>query len=404
MPGRRARRAAAALLLTPLLALSARASEPELLGFGVRGPAMAGTGVAFADDFEAVYDNPAGLIAGAGRRLWLGYVGASHALTLDGKPYPVEATSALQIGIALPLPLGGALKDRLALGVGLHLPTQLVNRARAPFAGVPTLLLDSRTQTVSVMAALSARLFSGVRVGVGVLALAALGGTVDLVGLPAGGGFSATSEEKLTVSAAPLVGLGWTVRPRLRLGAVYRGESASRYDLLVRSDLVAALPLQLPTLRIAGVSQYDPHTAAVEVAVGGPDDGAMAALQLQWQHWSAMPPPVLAPTVASVPAPPPGLRDTATVRLGLSWSRTTAALRTTLRAGYAFIESPAPDAAGRTLLDAHRHVASVGLALGSTSRRVPLRLDGFYQVQILAGGARAGGFLAAAGLTLGIEL
>src|SRR5262249_11305466 len=162
---------------------------PELFGFGVRSPAMAGTGAAFADDFEAVYANPAGLASASGRRLTLGYVAAAYHLTLDDADHPHDNSTALLLGAELPLPLGGLLRDRLAIGLAFHLPTNVVSRARAPFPDVPTLLLDTRAQTVSVMAVLAARLPCNLAVGGGVIALAALLGGIDLTA-SAGGHFA----------------------------------------------------------------------------------------------------------------------------------------------------------------------------------------------------------------------
>lgn len=403
-----------AMALLPLFAgvlpRAARASGPELFGFGVRSPAMAGTGVAFADDFEAVYANPAGLVE-ARRRLTLGYVAAAWHLGIDGKPHGNDDTTALLLGADLPLPLGGILRDRLAIGLGFQLPTNVVNRARVPFAGTDMMLLDNRTQTVSVMAALSLRLPANLSLGGGVIALAALLGGIDLVGMP-GGRFGARSEQQLVASYAPLVGLRWRPLPSLRVGLAYRGESMSRYDIEVRNDLGGALPFDLPTLRFAGVSQFDPRSLAAEVALGRARSAAsetrwLAALQLQWQRWSGMP-PLVEPVTPGSPAPAaPGLRDTVNVRLGLEYAlpQPDLPITTTLRAGYAFLLTPVADAAPtRTLHDASRHVASLGLALHSTSPRVPLRLDLFYQLNLLGGGPRAEGWFGVLGFTLGADL
>src|SRR5207253_354921 len=63
-----ARPTAVALLLAcgPALTLAGpsivRASEPEMFGMGGRGAAMAGTGVADAEGYDATYTNPAGVV------------------------------------------------------------------------------------------------------------------------------------------------------------------------------------------------------------------------------------------------------------------------------------------------------------------------------------------------------
>ena len=68
------RRLALAALFYAIASNSAPASEPERFGFGMRSPAMAGTGTATADDYEATYENPAGLAFSPHRRLTIGYV------------------------------------------------------------------------------------------------------------------------------------------------------------------------------------------------------------------------------------------------------------------------------------------------------------------------------------------
>jgi hypothetical protein len=51
-------------IVAPLLVLSSVAwgSEPEIAGMGARSAAMAGTGVADAEGYDATYTNPAGLV------------------------------------------------------------------------------------------------------------------------------------------------------------------------------------------------------------------------------------------------------------------------------------------------------------------------------------------------------
>src|SRR5215468_7666894 len=113
----------------------AAASPLELFGFGGRSPALAATGVAFADDFDCVYLNPAGLSEVRGRRLSLGTLFGSFSLS--GVDRPVDDAVGVEVGGAFRLPLGGALEDRIGVGIGLYVPTQLLNRARAPRPGTP---------------------------------------------------------------------------------------------------------------------------------------------------------------------------------------------------------------------------------------------------------------------------
>src|SRR5262249_34322821 len=149
---------------------------------------------------------PAGLIGPTRRRLTLGYVHAGYRLNLDGVHRPVDTTDGLILGADIPIPFGGVLRDRIALGFGFYFPFGLVNRARAPFPGAPRLaLLDSRTQVVSVLVGAGARVHERVDVGVGVLALAALVGTINVGDV--GGRITTVSEEQLTTSLSPIIGV-----------------------------------------------------------------------------------------------------------------------------------------------------------------------------------------------------
>ena len=126
-------------VLAITLSSGARASEPEMFGMGARTPGMGATGVADADGYDATYTNPAGLVGPTNRRLTLGYVHAGYQLSLDGAHHPVDKTDGLILGADIPIPFGGILRDRVALGLGFYFPFGVINRARAPFPDEPFL-------------------------------------------------------------------------------------------------------------------------------------------------------------------------------------------------------------------------------------------------------------------------
>lgn len=113
-----------------------QASLPDLISLGPRSSAMAGTGVAVADDWEATYQNPAGL-SQAQTKLSLGMVYGGYRLQIDGEPHPLANPAGVQIGASVKLPLGGILTDRIGIGLGLYLPAGVVNRVSVPFPEVP---------------------------------------------------------------------------------------------------------------------------------------------------------------------------------------------------------------------------------------------------------------------------
>jgi len=393
-------------------AAPARASLPDLFGFGARSSALAGTGVSYATGYEATYSNPAGLWAGQ-RNLTLGVVYGGYNTTLGGAPYPIDATSGLLIGGSIPLPLGGVLRNRIGIGLGLYTPFGLVNRAYDPFPNTPSAaVLDGRTQVVSVLLGGGVRLPWGLSVGGGVLALAGLVGTINVMP-DSTGRITSVSDQQLTVNYAPIIGVRWQgLGDRLFVGAVFRGVSASTYKLSVMTNLGSALPITLPDIQFAGVAQYDPLQVAVEVA-GRLHRTVMLVAQLTWKQWSAYGYPEAPVTMGSAPLPDPQFHDTVVPRIGVevalpspSWAEFCA------RGGYFFEWSPAPDPPApaptpqslpSNLVDANRHAITFGLAMRLTGR-VPLHLDLFAQGHFLANNSQLAGNLGIGGLALGLDL
>lgn len=387
-------------MLALLLSVSgAKASEPELLGMGARSAGMAATGVADAEGYDATYANPAGLVGPTRRRLTLGYLHAGYRLNLDGMHRPIDATDGLLLGADVPIPFGGVLRERVALGLGFYFPFGVINRARAPFPDQPRLaLLDTRTQVVSALVAVGVRVHQRVDVGVGVLALAALVGNITLADL--GGRITTVAEEQLTTSLTPILGVRVRTTRWLRLGAVFRGESKSTYDIEITNTLGARLPLTLPTLRIAGIAQYDPMQAAVEGAFA-PLPWLTIDVGVTWKHWAGFGLPTENATLGAPPQSPPNFVDRAVPRVA---AEATARWRTmTLqgRAGYFFEWS---GARGPVLLDADRQVVTFGGGLAWHGRLTALQLDAFVQWHHLQANARVSGDFAALGFTIGVDL
>src|SRR4051812_44896026 len=81
----------------------AHASPEDLFGFGARPAAMGGLGATFADDFAAVWANPAGLSRAHAGAFTLGFVGGSYALSagvgaVPPSHIPVQTARATTIG------------------------------------------------------------------------------------------------------------------------------------------------------------------------------------------------------------------------------------------------------------------------------------------------------------------
>ncbi len=361
----------------------ALASPLDLFGFGGRSPGLAGAGVASTTDYEAVYVNPAGLAEVTRKRATIGGLYGDFALKLDGVDTGTEPARGLVIGGQVPMPLGGALRDRVGLGFGFFVPTAAINRVRAPRPGVPTFaLLESRSQVVGLQLAVGVRLRPRWSVGLGLNALAVLRGGIAVT-TDGSGRFTTQSEQRLLTRFAPIAGVRWRWRPDVELAAVARAPSRSDYDIVVTNDLGAVLPLTLPAIRIAGNSQYDPWTVAAEAAWQVSDTVTVTG-HLAWQHWRGFPLPTENPVAATPPQQPPGFHDTAVPRLAVE--RVASALGGVLavRGGYAFLWSPAPEMRGRqSLLDSHRHLFALGVGLAWPRSKLPLHIDAWVQLHQL---------------------
>jgi hypothetical protein len=366
------------------LARPAHGSPLDLFGFGARSPALAGTGVATSTDYDAVYLNPAGLADTPGKRITLGTMAGDMYLYLDGERAGTDPISGLIIGGAVPMPLGGALRDRVGLGLGFHIPFATINRARQPLPGVPVYaLLENRSFVVSIQGAIGVKLGDRWRVGAGVLALAELHGTIDVT-TDAAGRFTTTSEQQLVTRAAPIAGARYLMPERaLDLGLTFRAPSRSDYDIVVTNDLGDSLPLTLPTVRIAGTAQYDPLTLALEAAWRWRPTLTLHG-QIAYQRWSAYPQPTLVPVEGRPPLEPPGFHDIAVPRVAAEWTHGMGAGALSVRGGYSFFYSPAPDMEGQqSLLDNHRHIVSAGLGLAWPGTRLPVHIDAWAQLHAL---------------------
>lgn len=371
--------------LTLALALTAAAprawaSPQDLFGFGARLVSMAGTGASYADDFAAVHANPAGLSRLRERSLMLGYAGSAFWLDHGGRPFTADTGSATVIGLGLPVPFGGVLRHRVALGLGFYTPTDVVVRGRIIRPATPQfLLLPDRVQTVALQIGLGVSLPWGFRVGGGVMAMAGLTGTV-VVATDASGRASSRIDDQLVATYAPVVGAQWE-RGDWRVGLTYRGELIARFLVTIEAR---DLGINLPIFNISGVAQYDPAQLQLEGA--WQRRGWTVALGVTAKRWSEYPGPASATTDNSPAPPAPDFSDTLVPRVGVerrwTWDDGT---HVAVRGGYFYEPSPAPAAsADRAYLDNDRHVFALGLSLGATAAGTRYTVDVFSQTHWLA--------------------
>ncbi len=415
---------AVAIAIAVATAAPAQASPLDLFGFGGRSPGVVGTGIATTTDYDSVYLNPAGLADTPRRRFTIGSMAGDMFLYLDDARVDTETISGMVVGGAVPLPLGGAMRDRVGVGLGFHIPYAALNRARHPLPGAPVyILLEQRSFVIGMQLAAGVRLTPRISAGAGVLTLAELGGTIDVTS-DASGRFTSFAQEELITRFTPVAGMRYRIPERdLDLGITFRGVFRSQYDILVTNDLGETLPLTIPTTRIAGAAQYDPLTLAAEASWRWRPGLALVG-QLAYQRWSAFPLPTENPVLGSPPQQEPGFHDIVVPRIGIEWHRDLGRTELDLRGGYAFFLSPAPEMDGQqSLLDNHRHVGSAGIGVSWPGTSLPIYINTWIQYHALMprthekdpaklpadedpafDSVKTGGGIVVGGLTMGVDL
>ncbi|MDH5491183.1 MAG: hypothetical protein OEY14_04465 [Myxococcales bacterium] len=346
----------------------AEATSPDLFGFGSRSMSMGMTGVSFADDYEALYSNPAGLARIRESGLFLGLSAASFELELDGSPHYLEAARATTLGFQLPIPFGGSLRDMLVFGGGFYTPLGVVLRSDVLFADEAQWPILARAQSVSIILGLGVdlhRWIPGLHLGLGVNAMAGVHGRL-LVEFEDGNRFVSQTETQLLSRFDPILGVAYD-RGDLSFGLTYHREVRSEIRLDVQTE---SLPVELPTFAITAVAQYDPHILSAEASWRA-RAGTLLSLGLHWRMWSLWPGMLEQTTASSYQPPSPAFHDTFSPRLGVeqTFSRRGTSLR--LRGGYAYEPTAAPPARMAQALDS-RGEPRIDPATGEPSR-TPIR-------------------------------
>jgi hypothetical protein len=400
------------LLLGLLTANPAFGSPEDIFGYGPRSAAMGATGPASSQGFEAAYANPALLARIHERTFSLGFQGATFHLYADGVGLPgrisYERAKGILIGLGLPIPFGGVLRDRVGAALAFYTPTDILVRGRILYPETPQfLVLPDRAQSLAIRLGFGLDVGYGVRVGAGFAALAQIQGSVT-VATDATGHVGSQVQDQLIATYAPIVGLTVDLPfgpPRaLRLGATYRGRLAARFA--VEIDATKLSTINVPIFNIAGLAQYDPAQLAFEAAYDTPS--LTVAAGVTYKQWSDYPGPV----EATIACPPdnPGcgaltptavpFHDTLAVHVGVDRGvAVTPSLTAHGRAGYFFEPTPLPDAtapsqaydqASHQLIsvptryfDATRHVITLGAGLDLRPPLPPFTFDIYGQAHLL---------------------
>lgn len=371
----------------------AEASPVDVFGYGPRTSAMGATGAAIGSGAETTWANPALLSLGRERELTLGFQAAAVAVKATGPGMPgdlhPDAMRGTLIAASLPLPFEGLLRDRVAIGLAFYTPTNVVVRGRVLYPETPQFpLVTDRLQSIALQAGMGLDLGRGLRVGLGVAALAAISGTV-IVATDNSGSVGTKVDDQLVASYAALLGASYDLGESYRVGLTYRGSLAARFAVQIEVHDLGAL--EVPPFNIAGLAQYDPWQIQGEVArVKGAWRLAVGATFKRWSVYPGAPEPtVLCPPekpacAALVPASP-GFHDTIVPRLGVERElHATGSWAVLARGGYFFEPSPAPEQKGSAnLFDNSRHAVTLGGAF-QLREPLPLRVEIFGQYHLLA--------------------
>jgi len=351
----------------------ARADNFNLFGYGPRAASMGGAMTAEANDYTSVFYNPALMVDR--KDVNFGFAFQWYRMTSDVSPKDLAQTvdctnctapDAAGFSLGLVFPLGGKVKNHLALGLGLYLPSGVMLRVNAPDPGTPYWYrYHSNPERIVIHAGAGIKIVDWLKIGLGIQALA------DLLGNGANVRVDLFSKEVqlrelnsyLGTRVAPVFGLHVSPLKWLRFGVTFRWEMKLVYEIPATVDLATLGTL---SFAVTGVAHYTPHTLAFGAAWDILDN-LTVSLDGEWQNWASAPSPysnlmidLSGPLLDGLglgtaldlqsPVQPPGFKDTFSGRLGVEYRVSS---RFQARLGGFFRPTPVPrqDTAGTNLLD-----------------------------------------------------
>jgi hypothetical protein len=389
---------ALATLLCVFAAAPAAATTLDRSGLGPRSLALGNASEAIADDYYALWANPANLALARHIHFGLGGDAVLHRFGVDrlgGQDrYPTQFPAdnyLAHVGISSPLP--GWLEGLAAIGVAVQLPVGGPTRLASLDHRTPQLpLYDTLGDRLALIAGLGIRPVRWLALGASVQVLTSLSGRAAVGLSPIDHRVTHKSlQVDLSTDAWPILAATWLPDAAWRVGLVWRSRSYVAYALPLSVDVERIGQLDFS---VAGIGLWLPETLA---AAASWQHGAwLVTAGLAWQRWSRLPP--LAPDVslrldarALAPSGQPGAevlyarnapiavgaRDIATPRIGVEWRPAAWAV---IRSGLQHRPTPLPRANGEAnYLDAPATTASLGGGLtlddpsGWTGR--PLHID-----------------------------
>ncbi len=392
-----------------LLAATADATVYDTYGFGPRAAAMGGAMTAEAKDYSATFYNPALLVERKDVNFGLSFQWNRLDAQIEKKDSKRDidctycsAPPSVGYTLGLLFPLGGKVKNKVALGVGVYVPSGKLVRVLAPEANAPFWYhYQSHPERVTIHAGMGIKIFEGWTIGLGVEVLADIVGSGASVSVDL---FNKTVKSRqidshLATRAAPMFGMQIKPKHWLRFGATYRSEMALKYEIPASVDLQG---FGILAFTVQGYTHYTPHVVALGVACDVTPDFTIA-LDGEYQRWSAAPSPYVDLEIdlsgdtlkalglentldISSPLQPPGFSDTFNARLGFEYRVST---RIAGRLGGFFRPTPVPkqNAPGTNILDGTTLGLGAGVGFNFDDPlevfQAPVNIDFATQVQIL---------------------
>lgn len=362
----------------PLWPSTAGASPAEVFGLGSRASGVGGAAAAWIDDFSAGHYNPAGIAFATKKTLTAGVLASLSKLQVNSHDADIPQPVGVVLGAAAPVPLGGALKDRLHVGMGLVVLPKTIMRITARLPDEPFFpYYDNRGQRLVVLPFAAFRITPDLALGVAVNTLAGIEGNVLAFQGPTRA-LEPRVDEEIPPQLRLNAGLRWRFLEDHNLALVFRQSFSVPFNTIADTE-VAGEPLALD---LSAEGLYTPDELVVGYAYR--DESIAVGVDVTWARWSGYGGPFVKvgsdlPLVGSLvgSAPDVPFEDTWGARAGLEWRLS----HVFLRGGWGYETSPVPakQEGVTNLLDGNKHILSLGFGVAAG----PVRVDVHAQAQIV---------------------
>jgi long-chain fatty acid transport protein len=373
------------LLLTPFVA---RGATSDLYGFGARGCSLLGYS-AIADDFSAVYYNPAGIAFNKDAQLGIGFFYGVPKLMYDNNKRDIDPIRGVVAGYSTPLGQG-TLSKAFSIGLGIFLPTSYVIEVETYSSRTPQFIMyDNTADVLNLFAAIAFRPHKTLSISGGIEALADL--NVDMT-------MNLTNQDEPIKVKAPMPGrvagmAGIMFRPFnfLSFGLKFIDEIMVKISFVDNVIFLGTTPVKLSGYVI---DHYRP-----QMLTGGVGyiykDILRVNLDVVFSRYSRFRSPVFVTKLEGAEevgealglesSNKAGFNDTVSPRIGIE---VTPVDYLSIRVGYAYVPSPVPPQRGESnYMDSDKSIISFGLGFHFTDPlgllEKPVSINSFFQAHIL---------------------